>query len=64
VHSALCSSFKQSANIYKQTFFSSSGSEGNVSFEQVIKHLEQSCRHLESLADPLIDELTEYDAVC
>ena len=35
-----------------------------MSFEQVINHLEQSCRHLESLADPLIYELTEYDEVC
>lgn len=36
----------------------------NVTFEQVITHLEQSCRHLESLADPLIYELTEHDEVC
>lgn len=35
-----------------------------MSFEQVINHLEQSCRHLESLADPLIYELTEHDEVC
>lgn len=44
--------------------FFCSGSEGNISFEQVINHLEQSCRHLESLADPLIYELTEHDEVC
>ena len=35
-----------------------------MSFEQVINHLEQSCRHLESLADPLVYELTEHDEVC
>ncbi|XP_022807104.1 neuroblastoma-amplified sequence-like isoform X1 [Stylophora pistillata] len=38
-----------------------SGLGQNVSFGQVINHLEQSCRHLESLADPLIYELTEHD---
>lgn len=31
------------------------------SFEQLTKHLEQSYRHLESLADTLIDELAEHD---
>ena len=44
--------------------FICSGLEGNVSFEQVVNHLEQSCRHLESLGDPLIYELTEHDEVC
>ncbi|KAM7430043.1 hypothetical protein ABFA07_019200 [Porites harrisoni] len=36
-------------------------SKGAVNFEEVIAYLEQSCRHLESLADPLIYELTEHD---
>lgn len=38
-------------------------SKGAVNFEEVIAYLEQSCRHLESLADPLIYELTEHDEV-
>ena len=38
-------------------------SKGAVNFEEVIAYLEQSCRHLESLADPLFYELTEHDEV-
>ena len=47
-----------------EVFFYCSALGQNVTFEQVITHLEQSCRHLESLADPLIYELTEHDEVC
>ena len=43
--------------------FPCSGSQENITFEKLVAYLEQSCRHLESLADPLIYELRETDEV-